>query len=112
MWLVTFKKAFDLGCCLSSQNQMTPDWNEVIKIETSTEIKLMVNSVTSVSNLVSQFRLKFGECQNVWIGFAQACKVLVDQYLKYLLEFKEASMDMHSGTKAFKSSFVCTQLLR
>ena len=112
MWLVTFKQAFDLGCSLSSQNQMTPDWNEVIKIERSTEVKLMVNSVICITNLVGQLRVNFGDCVQVWEGFAEACKALVDQYLKYLLEFKEASMEMQSGTKAFKSPFVCTQLLR
>lgn len=112
MWLLTFKQSFDLGCALSSQNQMTPDWNQIIKTESSTEIKLMINSVTCATNLVIQLRINFFNCELIWQAFGEACKVLVDQYLKYLVEFKEVSQNLQSGSQPFKSPFVAAGLLR
>lgn len=116
MWLITFKESFDLGVMISSQSKMSCDWNNILKEEDTSIARLMTNSLQCTISIVQQLKVNFTNLEEIWNTFCEACPVLIDQYLKYLNQFKEVYLNPlirnQSTSLPFKSPLVSSLILR
>ena len=116
IWLVIFKESFELGVMISSQSRMSPHWNEILKEEDTSVVRLMNNSLKCSTTLIQQLRSKYLDLGGHWDTFCEVCPVLITQYLKYLSEFKDVYLNPLLRDKAtvlgFKSPWISSLILR
>ena len=93
---------------------MSSAWNDVLKLEESSAIQLMKNSIDCTIKLIRQIKSGFVAFEEIWEAFCKATPVLVDQYLFYLAEFKVSYLEVQNSSQSlsFKSPLISGLIMR
>jgi hypothetical protein len=116
IWLFCFIKCFELGNAFSSQEHMSPHWDQILKKEDHPSTKMMIKSLECLIILLQQFKHRFRDFGILWNAFSSASKVVINNLLKYLNDFKEVylSADLRNPNSklVFKSPWVTGLVIR
>lgn len=116
IWLLCFVQSFELGNMLSSSSQMSPKWDQILRLEELPTTKLMTNSLGCLIILMQQLKHNFTDLRVLWNAFVSASKVIFNHSLQYLNGFKSVYLSNQLGAPdtslPFKSPWVSGLIFR